>query len=251
MAKKPNRKRNWRSVPARIAGSAAGAVGQAIVARPWSAGGLMAFAVALAFISGNAIWNQTQAHPAPLFATRDAAFQAQRIASAPKASRLSEEERKATTVKIERSDPQLQRIQQRLSAMGFYSGEIDGVAGPRTDQAIDRYAAARGKKGRELSAAQIEAMLAEDGIVTAAVPAAKPQKIARPVSFPVADALTEVEKVQAALRAFGNESVVVDGVAGAKTQAALREFQTLFRLPVTGKPDREVLDKMREIGLLN
>ena len=60
----------------------------------------------------------------------------------------------------------------------------------------------------------------------------------------------EVVKVQAALKAFGNTSVVVDGLAGGQTETAIREFQGLFRLPVTGEIDGPLLDKMRDVGLI-
>ena len=43
----------------------------------------------------------------------------------------------------------------------------------------------------------------------------------------------------------------VDGVIGARTRSAIREFQSLFGLPVTGEPDATLYAKMREIGLTN
>ena len=50
-----------------------------------------------------------------------------------------------------------------------------------------------------------------------------------------------VQKIQAGLKAFGNDGMEIDGVIGAKTRAAIREFQSLFGLPVTGEPDAEAL----------
>ncbi|WP_274424894.1 peptidoglycan-binding protein [Chelativorans sp. YIM 93263] len=60
-----------------------------------------------------------------------------------------------------------------------------------------------------------------------------------------------VRRVQAGLRAFGNDGIEVDGVLGKDTQDAIREFQSLFGLSVTGQPDDEFLAKMREVGLIN
>ncbi len=40
-------------------------------------------------------------------------------------------------------------------------------------------------------------------------------------------------------------------MVGPKTHAAIKEFQSLFGLPVTGDPDKTVSDKMREIGLID
>ena len=58
-------------------------------------------------------------------------------------------------------------------------------------------------------------------------------------------------KIQAGLKAFGNDGIEIDGVIGARTKAAIREFQALFGLPETGEPDPAVYAKMREIGLTN
>ena len=60
-----------------------------------------------------------------------------------------------------------------------------------------------------------------------------------------------IVKIQAGLKAFGNDGIQLDGVVGAQTSAAIREFQSLFGLPVTGAPDEAVYAKMREIGLTN
>ncbi|XHB98669.1 peptidoglycan-binding domain-containing protein [Nitratireductor sp. ac15] len=60
-----------------------------------------------------------------------------------------------------------------------------------------------------------------------------------------------IMRVQAGLKAFGNDGIEVDGLLGQNTQAAIREFQSLFGLPVTGQPDQALLAKMREVGLTN
>lgn len=58
-------------------------------------------------------------------------------------------------------------------------------------------------------------------------------------------------RIQAGLKAFGNDDMKLDGVVGARTRAAIKEFQSLFGLPETGEPDEAVYAKMREIGLTN
>ena len=66
---------------------------------------------------------------------------------------------------------------------------------------------------------------------------------------PQADA--RIVKIQAGLKAFGNDGIKLDGMVGAQTKAAIKEFQALFGLPETGEPDEVVYTKMREIGLTN
>jgi peptidoglycan hydrolase-like protein with peptidoglycan-binding domain len=60
-----------------------------------------------------------------------------------------------------------------------------------------------------------------------------------------------VVRIQAGLKAFGNDEMEIDGVIGSRTKAAIREFQSLFGLPETGEPDQAVYAKMKEIGLTN
>ena len=60
-----------------------------------------------------------------------------------------------------------------------------------------------------------------------------------------------IRKIQAGLKAFGNDAIEIDGVMGARTEAAIHEFQALFGLPETGKADEAVHAKMKEIGLIN
>lgn len=60
-----------------------------------------------------------------------------------------------------------------------------------------------------------------------------------------------IVRIQAGLKAFGNNDIKLDGVVGGQTKAAIREFQSLFGLPETGEPDEVVYTKMREIGLTN
>lgn len=58
-----------------------------------------------------------------------------------------------------------------------------------------------------------------------------------------------VKRIQAGLKAFGNDGIEIDGVVGSRTRSAILEFQSLFGLPETGEPDSALYAKMREIGL--
>lgn len=164
-------------------------------------------------------------------------------------------------------------IQELLAKLGYYDGEVDGLRGPKTNAAIDTYKNNVGLRGIELTDAELMTSIRNNLDVTAAIPEPRPQTetvtetVPAPAAAPVAPAAdkdeadqstqlldripsAEVVKVQAALRAFGNTDVAVDGVAGEQTQAAIREFQSLFRLPVTGEIDGVLLDKMRAVGLI-
>ena len=66
---------------------------------------------------------------------------------------------------------------------------------------------------------------------------------------PAAD--ERIRRIQAGLRSFGNDQIVIDGLTGSRTRSAILEFQALFGLPETGDPDDAVVAKMKEIGLIN
>ncbi|WP_374829970.1 peptidoglycan-binding domain-containing protein [Paenochrobactrum pullorum] len=86
----------------------------------------------------------------------------------------------------------------------------------------------------------------------------KPEKPARPEAVQAslttnAQPVTsqDIVRVQAGLKAFGNDLIIVDGVAGKSTQDAIREFQKLFDMQITGQVDAQLIGKMREIGLIS
>lgn len=179
------------------------------------------------------------------------------------------------------------RVQIALESLGLYRGTVDGLMGPQTRAAIAGYQKTLGMEAtgeiddRLMEALGIGAARPPRADQPASAPpplpsatAAAPEQAyaAVPVAAPVprsrdaatantADLLREaraavavqadVVRVQAGLRAFGNEGIEIDGVIGEKTRSAIREFQALFRLPVTGEPDDELLAKMQEIGLTN
>ncbi|WP_412057628.1 peptidoglycan-binding domain-containing protein [Bartonella sp. DGB2] len=61
----------------------------------------------------------------------------------------------------------------------------------------------------------------------------------------------DIVRVQQGLRTFGDRTVSLNGIEDEATQTALRRFQKMFNLPVDGRVQASVLDKMREIGLLS
>lgn len=169
----------------------------------------------------------------------------------------------------------LAELQELLARLGHYQGKIDGLDGPRTRNAIEAYKNAVGLRGIELTAEELLTSARNNALVTAAIPQARPDAPApvvaepqplpsatpAPVRFappsaeaPVASAPTAdpmVMKVQAGLRAFGNTGITVDGLAGSQTKAAIREFQSLFRLEVTGEITPALVDKMTAVGLID
>jgi peptidoglycan hydrolase-like protein with peptidoglycan-binding domain len=143
-------------------------------------------------------------------------------------------------------------VQRILSGLNLYSGKVDGLTGPQTRQAIEAY---RRMVGLSASAEIDDQLLTQLGARPRSVVGAPPL----PQGSPGADLIETssvpargnetVMRIQAGLRAFGNEGIDIDGVVGARTRAAILEFQSLFGLPETGEPDQALYAKMRDIGL--
>lgn len=167
----------------------------------------------------------------------------------------------------EKTDDPVTSIQTMLASLGFYDSEIDGIVGPRTTAAIEAYKTSVGLRGIELSTDELLTSLNNNMMVTAAIPRPRPEttepvpipqvtpapqserRIGAAAEAPVAD--PTVLRVQAGLKAFGNEDIRVDGVAGERTRLAVREFQSLFRLPVNGEIDDALVEKMVAVGLID
>jgi len=264
--------------------------GAAIMARPALIGGTTAFLVATAFVSANALWYQPYQHTGAFFTTR-ALIQREPAAAAkprprPAAERFEPKPAAAqpvaspptpeTTSSLPAGDPQVALVQQVLKKLELYEGEVDGLAGPQTSGAVEHYqrlvgmtpnghvdAALLNQLGiggqAQAQAAEPAAAAAQPVVekVSVTIPASVPLPKPRPTgdgSIVQADYKAPdptIVRIQAGLKAFGNEGIELDGVVGARTRSAIREFQSLFGLKVTGEPDAAVYAKMREIGLTN
>lgn len=268
--------------------------GDFIARNPVATGGAIAFLVTLGFVSANALWYQPEAHQGVFFKTRpDLIYKAaprtpklvgeasppaspvvlapEKQAAAP-ASQAEETPAPALVIapgsdpQAAKSDPEVAKLQQKLAALGFYEGPVDGVPGPQTRKALETWREVQARAG-------VRADEPADEPAAIAVPQTRPQRTEsqidrattagvapRPVSVEKAQpqpqpvisvSSQEIIRVQAGLKAFGNDLVTVDGVPGKTTQDAVREFQKLFRLKVTGQIDAELVAKMREIGLIS
>jgi peptidoglycan hydrolase-like protein with peptidoglycan-binding domain len=226
------------------------ALGGLISRNPVAVGGSTAFLVALLYVSANALWYQPHAHPGAFFATRDLS-----ASGWPERDTGSQ-----TTIHLVRpqeargpkGDPRVEQVQAVLKELNFYDGAVDGLSGPNTTRAIDEYRRKMGLTASGEIDAELLQMLGTPSTTAGIAPTPAPRESAVSAPQPAVDAPEDmVVRIQAGLKAFGNDDMEIDGVIGSRTQAALREFQSLFGLPQTGKPDQAVYAKMKEIGLTN
>lgn len=253
-------------------------------------GGLTAFAVAFSYVGANAIWYQPHLHGGAFFATRSPAWSDPaelRTPAADEAGPLPE-----TIFRLENAqeqpapapepapermaalpvptppagpaasdalpqqavagDPVIAEVQGILADINLYQGDVDGLTGPQTRNAITAY---RKMVGLPISTDIDDQLLSQLGARSRAASGAPPLPQGSPgtdmietSSAPARDNAMVV-RIQAGLRAFGNDGIEIDGLVGSRTRSAILEFQSLFGLPETGEPDAEVYAKMREIGL--
>lgn len=149
-------------------------------------------------------------------------------------------------------DPVVQEVQRILAGLNLYAGTVDGLTGPQTRGAIEAY---RKMVGLSASADIDDQLLAQLGARPRSAAGAPPLPQGSPgtdmietsSAAPRGDAI--VMRIQAGLKAFGNDGIEIDGMVGSRTRAAIIEFQSLFGLPETGEPDQALYAKMRDIGL--
>lgn len=253
-------------------------------------GAVTAFAVAFSYVAANAMWYQPHAHGGAFFQTRPLAGQgsegslpgrqSEETAGLETIIRLepqaepTPEERPQAVAGVEtaivapvplapseaaprpgpQGDPVVEEVQRVLAGLNIYSGDVDGLTGPQTRAAIESY---RKMVGLSVSAEIDDQLLQQLGAAPRLASATPPLPRGTPgmdlietsSAGPRGDEM--IKRIQAGLKAFGNEGIEIDGVVGSRTRAAIREFQALFGLPETGEPDQTVYAKMRDIGLTN
>lgn len=169
-------------------------------------------------------------------------------------------------------------IQKELNRIGLYDGVPDGRSGPRTSAAILRFEKQAGRPETGTASAELlRTLRATSGQkLAAAMPASRPyadpkravadaDADADPVAAAIRSAETDkmlipraeipvsselVLNIQKGLSNLAYADIVVDGVAGDQTRAAIRHFEKHYRLPQTGEPNAKVLKKLKEIGAL-
>ncbi|MDN5927180.1 MAG: peptidoglycan-binding protein [Hyphomicrobiales bacterium] len=239
--------------------------GEGVMRNPIGVGATTAFLVTFSFISANALWYQPHFYKEAFFSTRNTTGR-QEIRPATPARTQPVPARSAASVQPTpalpgpitapaAADPLVQKVQASLARLNLYSGPVDGLTGPQTGQAIAAYQKSVGLP----ASGHIDGFLLKrldilDGATPANIPAPSPRPeidaaTTQSVS-PDADK-SRIIKIQAGLKAFGNDGIELDGMMGPKTTAGVREFQSLFGLPVNGQPDAETYAKMRDVGLIN
>ena len=270
--------------------------------RPSTAAGICAFGVAFALVAGNALYSQPGSHPVPIWATRDATTTrsvAENVPATDLSSQIATTALRLENIPVPLSRPErseqsapalslVEEAQKLLHTAGYYTGEVDGLYGPMTRDAVIRFQSEHAlEENGQISKALLNSMRdappAKQLAVRSSAPAPERLTIDAVIARQAGTAdevalVQEVEervegkietsdlfqedlheirdsaltaRVQIGLINFGETDIAVDGVLGSKTSAAIRTFQQRYGLAITGTPDLAVIRKMEQIGALS
>lgn len=189
-----------------------------------ASGGLALICVTIAT---NALYLQGGQHPAPLFVTRHTESE-----SAP-----------APT-----GDLIVQAVQQALGSAGYYSGPVDGVAGPQTRAAILAF---ERESGRAETGQATPDLIAAIEVWTEPAGAEQESGSTDRETHLGAAGDPAVAAVQSALARAAYGPLTADGIFGKQTKDAITRFQLDQGLPATGSIDDQLLEGLRRVGALD
>jgi peptidoglycan hydrolase-like protein with peptidoglycan-binding domain len=152
----------------------------------------------------------------------------------------------APTAQLPAPDPLVRSIQAELQQSGLYEGAVDGLAGPRTRDAIRAFEAALGRPATgEASEALLVSLRSRS---TASAPATEID--AEPAAMAPAPFDARIAAIQTALAQSAYGPLNADGRYGPQTREAIKRFQTDHSLPATGEISDALVVELRAIGAL-
>lgn len=159
------------------------------------------------------------------------------------------------------ADPVVFGIQSELRELGYYDGAIDGLVGGRTRDAIRAYETSNGLPVRgqadaallgRIRVASVRQITPPGGVsrdVATGSVEAEPPAVGGPFEADPTQEADATRTLQEGLKAFGFD-VVVDGLRGPKTDAAIAAYAERRKLPSADLSDEVVISDMRAQGLV-
>lgn len=115
-------------------------------------------------------------------------------------------------------------IQTALKKLGYYTGAVDGVSGPNTQNAIKKF-----QRAEKLTADGVVGPATAKLLTGSASSTSQTAKAASSSSTIVSN-----KDIQGALKKLGYYAGTVDGVSGSKTRSAIKKFQAANKLTADG-----------------
>jgi peptidoglycan hydrolase-like protein with peptidoglycan-binding domain len=220
----------------------AGLAIEAVQENPSIAAGICTFAVAFSLVAGNALYGQRGGHPVPLFATRDAittrSVEKPVARETRKQAAVPAPEDQEAQVPVPQSRPEtpaarsvsstlVRDTQEGLKLLGHYGGEVDGLYGPKTREAILRFERAAGLEPTGVVSAALADMVTKGS--------RKQEKSATPAAVEAAP-VAPVERVAAGPAKAPQAQKAVATAASAPAETVSAEAQA----PATVSQDKDM-----------
>ncbi|ORE98387.1 peptidoglycan-binding protein (cell wall degradation activity) [Aurantimonas sp. 22II-16-19i] len=207
-----------------------------LVARhPALSTGIAAFGVIVISVSVNGLYEQQGRHPNPMLVTRAIPAAG---AQAPSAGRSQTPDPARFAEVAEPAAPGTAAPAATDAAEAAAPVEIDNIPAPAP-------------RPLERPDPEQTASIETGGRVAAVPQPAAPRGAAGEARFAALSEAERVKKIQAALASAQVAELSVDGVLGEKTRAAIRTFEALEGMDVTGTPNEKVLKRLAAIGLVD
>lgn len=153
----------------------------------------------------------------------------------------------STTLKKGSTGSDVKKMQTRLKELGYLKDSADGDFGDATETAVKAFQAQNGLtvdgKAGTNTLNKLYSDSAKKAPTTTVTNTAKPTATAF-TSYKNGDSGSEVKRIQQRLKELGYLTTSADGDFGAKTEAAVRAFQSRNGLTVDGKVGKNTLSKL-------
>ena len=222
---------------------------------PALAGGATALAVAMSLITANAVWYQPDQHPSPIFVTRSIDMTMTSSVGHISTNRVKTVSSKPFETRPAKPvyDELTKELQMALADKKIYTGAIDGIYGTRTKTAIMTYQEQMKLKASGAVSAKLLSHVLMSGKFVERVPVP-----ARPIALSsnqkdirsIIESKSLVSAIQAGLKNYGYDDIVIDGVMGNQTSNAIKRFELDYGLQITGEASKLLLKKLNDIGAI-
>ena len=160
-----------------------------------------------------------------------------------------------TASNANKGDKLVRSIQAELAGQNLYLDVVDGLTGPNTSNAIKSFQEKMGLDADGVPSKELLGLI-QNARAPKGVAQSKPikqtqvrQEVAGLESGDTKTFSTDmVRLIQIGLSQSAYPHVEVDGLIGSQTRDAIAQFEKHYRLPVTGLPNKQVLNKLESIG---
>ena len=219
---------------------------RAAFANPLASAGIAVTVLWGGTVGLNAGFLQPHNHPAPIFATRGMAVLPANTVKGDRPTVVTDTP--VLPMAALSKDPLVEELQLALAEKQFYAHELDGRMGPKTRSAIFAYQrAAKLEETGEPSGRLLAHIRMSSVRGSALVQTATPREAPSKIKSPDEDLLF---RIHTGLKRYGMSELKADGIYGSRSAEAIRTFERQHNLPITGKPNTDILRKLIEIGAL-